>query len=74
MKNMTTITIAMTEEMLADVEEMAKEQQCTINEFIIDLIRQRKAQKIFRSLVAKGTATAKRKGLTPEDFGGPFED
>jgi len=74
MKSIKTITISVPEEMSKDIQKLAKEEQRTVSELLRESFRQYKAQKNFKALVKKGKIVAKKKGLTPKDFGGPFED
>ena len=74
MKTIKTITVLLSEEMGKDMLRIAKAEGRTINEIIGESFRQYKVQNNFAALVKKGTATAKKKKLTPKDFGGPFKE
>lgn len=74
MKSIKTITISLPAEMGKNIQKLAREERCTVTELIGESFRQYQAQRNFTNLVKKGKATAKRKKLTPEDFGGPFEE
>ena len=74
MKTIKTITISLPIEMGADIQRMAKEEHRTISEFVREAVRQYKAQRTFIALAKKGQRVAKKKGLQPKDFGGPFDD
>ncbi|HLB93795.1 MAG TPA: ribbon-helix-helix domain-containing protein [Candidatus Babeliales bacterium] len=69
-----TITISLPVEMSQDMQLVAKAENRTMSELIRESFRQYQAQRSFTSLVKKGKAAAKKKKLTPKDFGGPFED
>lgn len=73
-KTIKTITFSLPVEMSKDIEKMAKEEHRTISEFLRETIRQYRAKKVLRSISKKGRAAVKKKGLTPKDFGGPFEN
>lgn len=53
---------------------MLKSKYKTLLQLIREAIRQYRAQLIFKNLAKKGRAAAKKKGFTPKDFGGPFEN
>lgn len=74
MRTYTTITVSVPTEMDQQIKKLADEEQRTVSELIRESFRRYSAKKNFRSLVKKGQAVVKQKGLTPEDFGGPFED
>ncbi len=74
MKSIKTITISLPIEMGKEIQKIAEEEHRTVSELIRESFRQYKAQRIFKALMKKGKATAKKKGLTPKDFGGPFEE
>jgi hypothetical protein len=74
MKNFTTITISLPVDMGNEIQKIAVEEQRTVSELMRESFRQYKAKRNFHSLAKKTQATAKKKGLTPEDFGGPFEE
>lgn len=74
MKTIKTITFSLPLGMGKEIEEMAYEEQRTISELLREAFRQYKAKKNFKTLAQKGRALAKKKGLKPEDFGGPFEE
>jgi metal-responsive CopG/Arc/MetJ family transcriptional regulator len=74
MKSIKTITISLPVEMGKEIQKIADEEHRTVSELIRESFRQYKAQRTFNSLAKKGQAVAKKKGLTPKDFGGPFEE
>ena len=57
-----------------EIEELAKEQRRPVGEILKEAFRQYRAQRNFRSLAKETQRLVKTKGLTPKDFGGPFED
>jgi predicted transcriptional regulator len=73
MRAYTTITISVPVEMSREIKKVAAEEQRTMSELIRESFSQYSAQRHFRLLVKKGKAIVKKKGLKPEDFGGPFE-
>jgi Arc/MetJ-type ribon-helix-helix transcriptional regulator len=74
MKTVKTITFSLPVEMSNDIEQMAAQEQRTVSELIREAIRQYRAQRAFKSLSKTSKTAVKKKRLTPEDFGGPFED
>ena len=74
MKTIKTITISLPIEMGEDIQKMAKEEHRTISELVREAVRQYKAQRTFTALAKKGQRVAKKKGLKPKDFGGPFDE
>lgn len=74
MRGYTTITVSVPVEMDQEIKKVATEEQRTVSELMRESFRQYSAQRHFKSLVKKGKAVVKKKGLKPEDFGGPFED
>ncbi len=74
MKSIKTITISLPVEMGKEIQKIADEEHRTVSELIRESFRQYKAQRIFKTLAKKGKSVAKKKGLTPKDFGRPFED
>ena len=69
-----TITISLPVAMGLEVEKVAKAEHRTVSELLRETFRQYQALKHFRDMAKKGKKTAKKKKLSPEDFGGPFED
>jgi len=55
-------------------KQIAKEEYRTISELIREAFRQYQAQRNLKALASGGRQAAKRKKLTPKDFGGPFEE
>lgn len=74
MKTIKTITISLPVEMGKDIQKMAKEEHRTISEFVREAVRQYRAQRTFAALAKKGQRVAKKKHLTPEDFGGSLDE
>jgi hypothetical protein len=52
---------------------MATERR-TVSELLRETFRQYRARRRFRALAAEGQRQARRLGLKPEDFGGPFAE
>lgn len=69
-----TITISLPAPMSKDIEKLAKEEHRTISELLREAFRQYQAQRNLKMLAQMGRKSAKSKGLTSKDFGGPFED
>ena len=69
-----TITISIPVEMGKEIQKLANKEHRTVSELIRESFRQYKAQRSLKILAKKGRAAVKRLGLTPEDFGGPFEE
>ncbi len=74
MKSIKTITISLPLEMGKEMQKLAKAEHRTVSELIRESFRRYKAQSNFKALAKKGRASARKKGLTEKDFGGPFED
>jgi hypothetical protein len=74
MKTIKTITISLPVETGREIQKIARDEKRTISELLNEYVRQYKAQHVFRELAKKGKALAKKKKLTPKDFGGPFEE
>lgn len=74
MKSIKTITISIPVEMGKEIQKLANEEHRTVSELIRESFRQYKAKRTLKRIAQKGKATAKKKGLTPKDFGGPFEE
>lgn len=74
MKSIKTITISLPIEMGREIQQIAEQEHRTVSELLSESFSQYKAQRLFKALEKKGKATVKKKGFTPEDFGGPFED
>lgn len=73
MKTIRTITISLPIEMGKEIEEIADAEHRTISELIREAIRQYSARRNLKALAEMGSKLVKKKGLKPEDFGGPFE-
>lgn len=74
MKSIRTITISIPIEMGKEIQKIAREEHRTVSELIRESFRQYKAHRVLKSVAKQGKALAKKKGLTPKDFGGPFEE
>lgn len=74
MPSVKTITISLPEAMGKEIEKVAKEEHRTISELLREAFRQYTAQRNLLRLAAAGQKVAKKKKLTPKDFGGPFEE
>lgn len=68
------ITISLPEEMGKEIQEVAQEEHRTVSELIRESFRQYKAQRTLSKAARYGRRVAQEKGLTPKDFGGPFEE
>ena len=69
-----TITISVPAEMESEIQEVARDEQRTVSELMRETFRQYRAKRAYHNLAKKVRAAIKKKGLTPKDFGGPFED
>lgn len=74
MEPLTTITISLPTEISKEMQQVALEEQRTVSELLRETFRQYQALKSFKELCEEGQALTKKKKLTPEDFGGPFEE
>ena len=72
MKTIKTITISLPVEMGKDIQRMAKEDR-TISEFVREASGNISAH-TPTALAKKGQRVAKKKHLTPEDFGGSLDE
>lgn len=73
MRAIKTITISLPAAMGREVEKVAKEEHRTVSELLRESFRQYQALRHLRQIGLEGKKGAKRKKLTPRDFGGPFE-
>ena len=69
-----TITISLPAPMGREIQKVARAEGRTVSELLRETFRQYQARRRFQQLAAKGQKNAKRLGLTPEDFGGPFAE
>lgn len=69
-----TITISLPAPMGRAIQKAAREEGRTVSELLRESFRQYDARRQFRKLALRGQRNAQRLGLTPEDFGGPFDD
>lgn len=74
MPSLKTITVSLPVAMGKEIEKVAKEEHRTISELIREAFRQYQSQRNLKALATEGKQSAKRKKLTPKDFGGPFEE
>jgi Arc/MetJ-type ribon-helix-helix transcriptional regulator len=74
MKSIKTITISLPLEMGKDIQRMAEQEQRTVSELIRESFRQYRALRNLEGASKKAQTVAKKKKLTPKDFGGPFEE
>ena len=74
MKSPKTITVSLPLDMVKGIQELAREEQKTVSELVCEALRRYKAQANFQNVMKEGKALVKKKGLKPEDFGGPFEE
>lgn len=56
-----------------EVVAVAKEDHQTVTEWIKKAVFRAQAKKLLYRLAAQGQKNAKKLGLKPEDFGGPFD-
>jgi len=73
MKSIKTITISLPFAMGREVEKLAKEEHRTVSELLRETFRRYQAQRNLKTLAKEGKRLVRKKGLTEEDFGGPFE-
>lgn len=69
-----TITISIPEKMGREIQKVAKEEDRTISELIREAFRQYQAQRSLKKLALSGQEAARARGVTEEDFSGPFEE
>lgn len=69
-----TITISLPASMGREIQKVARAEGRTVSELLRETFRQYQARRRFRNLAEQGQKNAKRLGLTPEDFGGPFAE
>lgn len=69
-----TITISLPAAMGRAMQKTARAEGRTVSELLRETFRQYEARRQFRQLAVKGQRTAKRLGLSEEDFGGPFAE
>lgn len=74
MKQLKVITIAFPEEKGKEIQEIAAEEKMSVSDLVLKSVKQYKAKRVVKSLAKEGKALAKKKGLKPKDFGGPFEE
>ncbi len=73
MPSLKTITVSLPVAMGKEIEKVAKEEHRTVSELIREAFRQYQSQRNLRELALEGRRSAKKKKLTPGDFGGTFE-
>ncbi|HXB27780.1 MAG TPA: ribbon-helix-helix domain-containing protein [Gemmatimonadaceae bacterium] len=69
-----TITISLPATMGREIQRVASAEGRTVSELLRETFRQYQARRRFRALAARGQRQARRLGLKPEDFGGPFAE
>ena len=74
MSALKTITVSLPVAMGKEIEKVAKAEHRTVSELIREAFRQYQAQRNLKALALEGKSTAKKKKITTEDFGGPFEE
>lgn len=74
MKKIKTLTISLPIEMGQEIQKLAEEEHRTVSELIRESFRQYRAKRNLKAVAKEGRALARKKGLTPKDFGGPFEE
>jgi predicted transcriptional regulator len=67
-----TITFSLPMNIGKEILAAAKEDDSTVTELIKKAVLRYRGRKLLHKLAAQGQKNAKRLGLTPEDFGGPF--
>ena len=67
-----TITFAMPQDMGRMVEKTAKKEGLSVNELVLEAVRQYDALNTLSRIAAHARKLVKKKGLTEKDFGGPF--
>ena len=68
-----TITISLPAEMGKEIEQVARAEHRTVSELLRETFRQYQSLRNLKSLSQAGRKAAKKRKLTPKDFGGPFE-
>ncbi len=68
-----TITFSLPKDMVREVEQVAKAEHRTVSDLLRETFRQYKARRNFEELAMEARKQVKKKGLSPKDFGGPFE-
>ncbi len=74
MPSLKTITISLPVAMGKEIEKVAKEEHRTVSELVREAFRQYQAQRNLKALALEGKKAAKKKKITPEDLGGPYQD
>ena len=74
METAKTIKIALPVSIGKELSEIARQEHQTVAEVLRESFRQYRARKSLYRLSEKTQKLVKQKGLTPEDFGGPFEE
>jgi len=74
MPSIKTITVSLPVAMGKEIEKVAKEEHRTVSELIREAFRRYQSQRNLKDLAAEGKRAAKKKKLTPKDFGGPFQE
>lgn len=69
-----TITVSLPAAMGKEIEKVAKAEHRTVSELIREAFRQYQSQRNLKALAQEGRTSAKKKKITPDDFGGPFEE
>jgi|GEM_PF-1376395 len=69
-----TITISLPMAMGREIQRVAAAEGRTVSELLRETFRQYQARRRFRAVATKGQRQARRLGLKPEDFGGPFAE
>ena len=73
MPSLKTITISLPANMGKEIEKLAKEEHRTVSELLRETFRQYQALRGLKDLSHAGKKAAKKRKLSPRDFGGPFE-
>lgn len=56
-----------------EIERVAKEEHRTVSELLRETFRQYQSLRRLKELSNVGKKAARKRKLTPKDFGGPFE-
>ncbi len=74
MASLKTITVSLPAAMGKEIEKVAKAEHRTVSELIREAFRQYQSQRNLKALAQEGQKRAKKKKMSPSDFGGSFEE
>ena len=74
MRSVKTVFVGLPFAVGKEMEELAKEERRSVSDLLKEAFRQYRSQQSLKSLAKETQKLVKAKGLTPKDFGGPFED